>query len=131
MVCTRSTLDWSAGCYSTCCCDTNWSFTACLIACLLACTAFVYYVLGLERWEAARADWLHHKHRNNNSDTDSTARAAVPIEVDEIIDVIFSPRWRGGAHNEEGPPRCFPQSVPLPQMVDILVDLWEAEGLDT
>lgn len=27
------------------------------------------------------------------------------------------------------PPR-FPQNVPLPQMIDVLVDLWEAEGLD-
>jgi hypothetical protein len=82
--------------------------------------------------------------------------------VDDIIDIIFSPRWRGGvdptAHqanetetaatattggdvstvtgndnnnNEHLLPRRFPQNVPLPQMVDVLVDLWEAEGLDT
>ena len=25
---------------------------------------------------------------------------------------------------------CFPSPVSLPQMVDVLVDLWEAEGLD-
>jgi hypothetical protein len=81
--------------------------------------------VGLARWEGARSHWLSSK-----SDTDSTAKAAVPIEVDEIIDVIFSPRWRG-AGDEDGPPRRFPQNVPLPQMVDILVDLWEAEGLDT
>jgi hypothetical protein len=31
---------------------------------------------------------------------------------------------------EHGPPRRFPQNVPLMQMVDVLVDLWEAEGLD-
>jgi len=24
----------------------------------------------------------------------------------------------------------FPRPVPLPQMIDILTDLWEAEGLD-
>jgi hypothetical protein len=53
---------------------------------------------------------------------------AIPVDVDEIIDVIFqSPKqWR-----EEGGPRRFPCAVPLPQMVDILQDLWEAEGLDT
>ena len=89
----------------------------------------LYYIIGLERWEEARALY---RQNSLSSDTDSTARAAaIPLEVDEIIDVIFSPRWRGVAHNEEGPPRCFPQNVPLPQMVDILVDLWEAEGLDT
>ena len=82
-------------------------------------------ILGLQQWEEARAMWLHH---NKASDTDSTARAAAPLEVDEIIDVIFSPRWRQQG-DEDGPPRRFPQNVPLPQMVDILVDLWEAEGL--
>lgn len=80
---------------------------------------------GLARWENSREQWLAHK-----SDTDSTAKVAVPLEVDEIIDVIFSPRWRN-AGEEDGPPQRFPQNVPLPQMVDILVDLWEAEGLDT
>jgi hypothetical protein len=99
-------------------------------------------LLGLQRWENARNQWLNHSSNssgsnhdpNNNSNTESsddgTPRAvAVPVEVDEIIDVIFSPRWRGS--DEEGPPRRFPQNVPLPQMVDVLVDLWEAEGLDT
>jgi hypothetical protein len=82
--------------------------------------------LGLARWEQAREQWLAHK----SDDTDSTAKAAVPLEVDEIIDVIFSPRWRNAAA-ETGPPRAFSTPVPLPQMVDVLVDLWEAEGLDT
>jgi hypothetical protein len=85
----------------------------------------LYYV-GLARWEKAREHWLAHK----GDDTDSTAKAAVPLDVDEIIDVIFSPRWRN-AGAEVGPPRAFPTNVPLPQMVDVLVDLWEAEGLDT
>lgn len=91
---------------------------------------FIYSICslssGLKQWEEARAQWLSSK----QSDTDSTSRAAVPIEVDEIIDVIFSPRWRNPGE-ESGPPRRFPQNVPLPQMVDVLADLWEAEGLDT
>jgi hypothetical protein len=64
---------------------------------------------------------------SSKSDTDSTAKAAVPIEVDEIIDAIFSPRWRA---TKMVHPDGF-HKMPLPQMVDILVDLWEAEGLDT
>jgi hypothetical protein len=92
-------------------------------------------------------------------DSTGTPRAtAVPVDVDEIIDVLFSPRWTGGTAQEEvqqqqqqddgtAPPsntnnttnndserhlpRRFPQNVPLPQMVDVLIDLWEAEGLDT
>lgn len=42
------------------------------------------------------------------------------MDVDEVIDDLFS--GRGGTGN-------LPQSVPLPQMIDLLVDLWEAEGL--
>ena len=77
--------------------------------------------LGFRRWEESRASWL-----NQSDGSNSTARAAVPIEVDEIIDLIFSQRWR----NPDSSATTFPQPVPLPQMVDILVDLWEAEGLD-
>ena len=60
---------------------------------------------------------------------ESHLRQAIPLDVDEIIDIIFSPRWRM-AGIETGPPKRFPQNVPLVQMVDVLVDLWEAEGLD-
>lgn len=49
----------------------------------------------------------------------SRARART-MDVDEVIDDLFSSR--GGVGN-------LPQSVPLPQMIDLLVDLWEAEGL--
>lgn len=84
--------------------------------------ALHYVPIGLARWEQARENWLVQK-----SDTDSTSKAAVPLHVDEVIDIIFSPRWRNQG-DDEGPPPRFPQNVPLPQMVDVLVDLWEAEG---
>jgi hypothetical protein len=103
----------------------------------------VYVNVGLVHWEKQRLAWLAMNRHTGSSkyeaDT-STAGAdrkdnsspspfqAIPVDVDEIIDVIFqSPKqWR-----EEGGPRRFPCAVPLPQMVDILQDLWEAEGLDT
>lgn len=104
--------------------------TGFLLSCHERIRTIIYtYYAGLARWERAREQWLAHKSVSDTDDS-STARAAVPLEVDEIIDVIFSPRWRN-AGNEVGPPRRFPQNVPLPQMVDVLVDLWEAEGLDT
>jgi len=40
---------------------------------------------------------------------------------------ILSPQQQ--LHQDHLPPR-FPSNVPLPQMIDVLVDLWEAEGLD-
>lgn len=79
-----------------------------------------FYTPGLIRWEEARKGWLQ-----SDSSSASTPKAAVPHDVDEIIDLIFSQRWRGSEDKSQ-----FPEPVPLPQMVDILVDLWEAEGLD-
>ena len=165
---------------------------------------------GLQRWEASRRRWLHHATipgrggggggtnftttSTTSTTTTSTTQAvpthnnninnktvAIPLDVDEIIDILFAPRWRGGSvptttevpvpvpppipphtgtptsptstadgtvENDENnnnissppqsqshlvqevPPPSFPVNVPLPQMVDVLVDLWEAEGLD-
>ncbi|VEU44830.1 unnamed protein product [Pseudo-nitzschia multistriata] len=88
---------------------------------------------GLLRWQAARSEWC-----SGGGSPASRAPAsfsAVQLDVDEVIDVLFDPRWRGGPPRTSGstrslvPPR-FPKNVPLPQMIDVLTDLWEAEGLD-
>ena len=78
---------------------------------------------GLARWEKSRKEWLT-LNRSNPHQKPSTAKQ---LDVDDIIDVIFTSSRQ---MREQGGPRYFPQSVPLPQMVDILQDLWEAEGLD-
>jgi hypothetical protein len=90
----------------------------------LMLSTVLIHTTGLRRWEAARAIWL--KDASESSDA-STIKAAKPLDVDEIIDLIFSQRWRT---HQESDKANFPEPVPLPQMVDILVDLWEAEGLD-
>jgi hypothetical protein len=80
---------------------------------------------GLVLWEKSRHEWLT---INRAEQDNSSARAvATPLDVDDIIDVIFTSSRQ---LREHGGPRHFPQPVPLPQMVDILQDLWEAEGLD-
>lgn len=98
---------------------------------------------GLEKWLAAREAWCRKpdsasddyetKHNNSSDDDDDDdMRHAIPVDVDGIIDVLFDPRWRGGGGRVKvslEPPR-FPKNVPLPQMIDVLTDLWEAEGLD-
>eukprot|EP00547_Thalassionema_nitzschioides_P006952 CAMPEP_0194203214 /NCGR_PEP_ID=MMETSP0156-20130528/3059_1 /TAXON_ID=33649 /ORGANISM="Thalassionema nitzschioides, Strain L26-B" /LENGTH=119 /DNA_ID=CAMNT_0038928919 /DNA_START=56 /DNA_END=415 /DNA_ORIENTATION=- len=77
---------------------------------------------GFLKWEESRNKWISST-QESNSKTKTGAKA---LDVDEIIDLIFSQRWRS-----QSPERNqFPEAVPLPQMVDILVDLWEAEGLD-
>mmetsp|Transcript_9687 Transcript_9687/g.24138 ORF Transcript_9687/g.24138 Transcript_9687/m.24138 type:complete len:134 (+) Transcript_9687:393-794(+) len=84
---------------------------------------------GLIKWQTARDSWCQ---KPKGSDASSKEKQkAIPIDVDGIIDVLFDPRWRGGGRVKVSlePPR-FPKNVPLPQMIDVLTDLWEAEGLD-
>jgi len=114
----------------------------------LASGAFINH--GLAMWEKSRWQWLHHHGKVGIADVDAGTAArdttmvggklaspqpqqqasdaqpqqqqqATPLDVDDIIDIIFaSPRQL----RDQGGPRCFLQSVPLPQMIDILVDLW-------
>jgi hypothetical protein len=102
-----------------------------------------YVNFGLVTWEKNREQWLSRTaaaasasaagdSTTNGTDTatipeHAPERHAIPINVDAIIDAVFSTpqkmRLSGGIGEK------FPQSVPLPQMVDILQDLWEAESL--
>jgi len=116
---------------------------------------------GLQRWEEIRHRWLtssssiseQTSYSSSASSTTSrikTRHHAKDIDIDEVIDLIVSNRWRqqqppvsssrnsstlssvdvaGGAQTKRDD-ACFPSPVSLPQMVDVLVDLWEAEGLD-
>lgn len=103
---------------------------------------------GLHRWESIRSAWLA------SCTKPSTPKHAQNIDVDEVIDLIVSNRWRqtlpaGSSGNGKGgqyssassldtarsatrrrDEACFERPVGLPMMVDVLVDLWEAEGLD-
>lgn len=93
---------------------------------------------GLQKWKAAREVWCGISNATAREEpsfclNSDNYKKAVVIDVDGVIDVLFDPRWRGGggARGKASlvPPR-FPANVPLPQMIDILTDLWEAEGLD-
>ena len=91
---------------------------------------------GLAKWEKGREQWLATgiSPNNDNPNRLTTNRTvpnegAVNLDVDEIIDCIVSNRWRN-AQKGGRDKAMFPSSVPLPQMIDILLDLWEAEGLD-
>ncbi|CAM9352999.1 unnamed protein product [Choristocarpus tenellus] len=73
------------------------------------------HLSGLLRWEKAREEWLSGKDRRPVG-----RRRARTMDVDQVIDDLFSGRGGDGS---------LPKAVPLPQMLDLLVDLWEAEGL--
>lgn len=100
---------------------------------------------GLEKWELGRRQWLDYSgitpNSNATSQTDQSRclpsskkkkKGATNLNVDKIIDLVVSNRWRlamkGGQKEKEK--ATFDKPVPLPQMVDILADLWEAEGMD-
>lgn len=99
---------------------------------ILTCLNLSVFWKGLEKWLAAREAWC--KRPSSDSDEqkhEEQHKHAVPVDVDGIIDVLFDPRWRGGGGKVKSPvPPRFPKNVPLPQMIDVLTDLWEAEGLD-
>mmetsp|Transcript_20656 Transcript_20656/g.22898 ORF Transcript_20656/g.22898 Transcript_20656/m.22898 type:complete len:288 (+) Transcript_20656:87-950(+) len=116
---------------------------------------------GFQYWQEARNEWCGNITTDGSTSAGdvSLPRHAIDVDVDEIIDVLFDPRWRGvpavrpplsGNNNPTSPssvsttqtqqsvaaeliiasqPPRFPQNVPLPQMIDVLVDLWEAKGL--
>mmetsp|Transcript_10109 Transcript_10109/g.12267 ORF Transcript_10109/g.12267 Transcript_10109/m.12267 type:complete len:86 (-) Transcript_10109:247-504(-) len=73
-----------------------------------------YSNLGLKRWEEGRKKWLEVE----ESGVEKTKRA-VNVNIDLIIDRIFSPESDG----------TLPHAVPLPQLIDLMTDLWEADGL--
>lgn len=112
---------------------------------------------GYAAWEINRQRWLQPKKEEEEDDgPDSNAkqpqrRHAKPINVDAIIDAIFTShktmlatttatsqnQSNTGNNNDDSSTAVtssnmtapFPQSVPLPQLIDILQDLWEAESL--
>eukprot|EP00571_Detonula_confervacea_P013017 CAMPEP_0172308320 /NCGR_PEP_ID=MMETSP1058-20130122/8951_1 /TAXON_ID=83371 /ORGANISM="Detonula confervacea, Strain CCMP 353" /LENGTH=144 /DNA_ID=CAMNT_0013020705 /DNA_START=14 /DNA_END=448 /DNA_ORIENTATION=- len=115
---------------------------------------------GLQRWKEIRSQWVSSAQSSSSSTSSSASsvpssrqprpkkakRHAKDIDIDEVIDLIVSNRWRqqqpkhlssstssldmAKSATKRRDDACFPIPVALPQMVDVLVDLWEAEGLD-
>ena len=72
---------------------------------------------GFERWTKMRAEW-----RKPAPGTKAGSRGEVNnrnLDVDAVIEHVFSQPLSGQ----------LPQAVPLGQMIDILIDFWEADGL--
>lgn len=75
----------------------------------------VFVNAGLQHWEKLRAEWKTPqvgKERRGEV-------CAKTIDVEDVIERIFSQTGRG----------ILPEPIPLGQMIDILVDFWESEGL--
>ena len=71
---------------------------------------------GFLRWQQGRMEWKQPK--SDGSGKKPTV-AAKDLDIDAIVEHVFS---QPGKTN-------LPESVPLGQMIDILIDFWEADGL--
>lgn len=77
-----------------------------------------YHNAGLERWMAGRAAWKKPLAEQKSAEKHGEIRSK-SLDVDAVIEHVFSQPLSGQ----------LPQPVPLGQMIDILIDFWEADGL--
>lgn len=76
---------------------------------------------GLDNWSETRREWMREKLTNSGSGSSKrTEVCAKNVDNDEIIENIFA---------QQGSAGDLPIPVPLGQMIDILIDFWEADGL--
>lgn len=77
---------------------------------------FIYTVATGDRsFERVRAEWLKSKHSAGAKRVEIRGKA---VDVEEVVESVF-------AQDSDG---TLPQAMPLGQMVDILMDFWEADG---
>mmetsp|Transcript_43526 Transcript_43526/g.86497 ORF Transcript_43526/g.86497 Transcript_43526/m.86497 type:complete len:99 (-) Transcript_43526:193-489(-) len=72
---------------------------------------------GLEKWESIRAKWIEpipEKCIKRKGEV-----RAKSVDVDDVIERIYSQTGNG----------TLREPLPLGQMIDLLIDFWEADGL--
>ena len=84
-------------------------------------TGGAYINHGYERWMKLREDWRNGVPHNRPPGSPVRRRPEPrSIDVEEILDRIFNARDGN---------MTLPDPVPLGKMIDILLDVWEADGL--
>lgn len=72
---------------------------------------------GLQRWEQIREDWV--KVVPGRATKRKGEVRAKAVDVDDVIERIYSQNGNGTLRDP----------LPLGQMIDLLIDFWEADGL--
>ena len=72
---------------------------------------------GLQRWETIRRDWT--KVVPGRATKRKGEVRAKTVDVDDVIERIYSQTGNGTLRDP----------LPLGQMIDLLIDFWEADGL--
>ncbi|KAG8656872.1 hypothetical protein MANES_03G015200v8 [Manihot esculenta] len=83
--------------------------------------SFEFLNPGLLLWKQTRQQWLANKRSPNNTQ----------VQEPTISSLLTTELCRGNATYESlvGTNKPFPRRIPLTEMVDFLVDIWEHEGL--
>lgn len=74
-------------------------------------TEFVNH--GLILWSQSRQSWIGHKRQQNQAQQIHEPKLSWNVSYDSLL----------------GSNKPFPQPIPLSEMVDFLVDVWEQEGM--
>eukprot|EP01035_Chromulina_nebulosa_P029500 gene29500-39097_t len=80
---------------------------------------------GAERWELIRRRWLEPPNESKVEVSRKPKVIAKAIDVDDVIERIFSTSKSNSAELSG----LLKEPLPLAQMIDILTDFWEADGL--
>lgn len=77
---------------------------------------------GYDRWNKLRGEWRSSSYGNSNGGNSPVRRRPEPrgVDVDEILDRVFNSRDGN---------MTLPEPVPLGKMIEILLDVWESDGL--
>ena len=76
-----------------------------------------YINTGLQKWEEIRSNWI--KVDPSKCTKQKGEVRAKNIDVDDVIERIYSQSGNGALR----------EPIPLGQMIDLLIDFWEADGL--
>eukprot|EP01012_Entosiphon_sulcatum_P013193 TRINITY_DN18465_c0_g1_i2.p1 TRINITY_DN18465_c0_g1~~TRINITY_DN18465_c0_g1_i2.p1 ORF type:complete len:124 (+),score=7.02 TRINITY_DN18465_c0_g1_i2:33-374(+) len=74
----------------------------------------IFIFVGVMKYVAIRNSWA------GDGSSRAQLRPSKPIDLDAVCDCLASTNLK---------PVTFPQPVPLAEMVNLLVELWEEEGL--
>jgi len=77
--------------------------------------------VGLERWTEARGRWTARPSgagQGKGSTIGSAEKRKVVMHPDELFDELTSPRYEN-----------FSERIPLGELVGVLIEVWEANGL--
>ncbi|XP_074312641.1 uncharacterized protein LOC141648081 isoform X2 [Silene latifolia] len=84
--------------------------------------------LGLNHWNQTRQDWVSSK--NETSKGQQTRDSKLRNRRFSVLDSLWPFSWKTTTYESLlGSNKAFSQPVPLAEMVDFLVDVWEQEGM--